>query len=65
MQQQPTIIRRKQAVFNISATPAASGLRVMQVGCGPKSDSTSTLRGGGFRAGRPGTTRTLVYFFTL
>ena len=33
---------------NISAALSESGLKVMQVGCDPKSDSTNTLRGGRF-----------------
>jgi nitrogenase iron protein NifH len=33
---------------NISAALSVSGLRVLQVGCDPKSDSTNTLRGGKF-----------------
>jgi nitrogenase iron protein NifH len=33
---------------NISAALSVGGLKVMQVGCDPKSDSTNTLRGGRF-----------------
>ncbi|WP_019178692.1 nucleotide-binding protein [Methanomassiliicoccus luminyensis] len=33
---------------NISAALSEQGLRVMQIGCDPKSDSTNTLRGGEF-----------------
>jgi nitrogenase iron protein NifH len=33
---------------NISAALSVSGLKVLQVGCDPKSDSTNTLRGGKF-----------------
>lgn len=33
---------------NISAALSTAGLKVMQIGCDPKSDSTNTLRGGRF-----------------
>jgi nitrogenase iron protein NifH len=33
---------------NISAALSENGLKVMQIGCDPKSDSTNTLRGGRF-----------------
>lgn len=39
-------IGKSTTTSNISAALAESGLRVIQVGCDPKSDSTSTLRGG-------------------
>ena len=39
-------IGKSTTTSNISAALADSGLRVMQVGCDPKSDSTNTLRGG-------------------
>jgi nitrogenase iron protein NifH len=39
-------IGKSTTTSNISAALAESGLQVMQVGCDPKSDSTSTLRGG-------------------
>lgn len=39
-------IGKSTTTSNISAALAESGLRVLQVGCDPKSDSTSTLRGG-------------------
>jgi len=41
-------IGKSTTTSNISAALAESGLRVMQVGCDPKSDSTSTLRGGSY-----------------
>ncbi|MBJ6749483.1 nitrogenase iron protein [Geomonas anaerohicana] len=41
-------IGKSTTTSNISAALAASGLRVMQIGCDPKSDSTTTLRGGGY-----------------
>jgi len=41
-------IGKSTTTSNISAALAASGLKVMQVGCDPKSDSTNTLRGGGY-----------------
>lgn len=39
-------IGKSTTTSNISAALAASGLKVMQIGCDPKSDSTNTLRGG-------------------
>jgi nitrogenase iron protein NifH len=39
-------IGKSTTTSNISAALADSGLRVMQVGCDPKSDSTTTLRSG-------------------
>jgi nitrogenase iron protein NifH len=39
-------IGKSTMASNISAALATSGLRVLQMGCDPKSDSTSTLRGG-------------------
>jgi nitrogenase iron protein NifH len=39
-------IGKSTTTSNISAALADSGLKVMQVGCDPKSDSTNTLRGG-------------------
>ena len=39
-------IGKSTTTSNISAALAESGLKVMQMGCDPKSDSTNTLRGG-------------------
>lgn len=39
-------IGKSTTTSNISAALAKSGLKVMQFGCDPKSDSTNTLRGG-------------------
>lgn len=39
-------IGKSTTTSNISAALADEGLRVMQIGCDPKSDSTNTLRGG-------------------
>ena len=39
-------IGKSTTTSNISAALADSGLKVLQVGCDPKSDSTNTLRGG-------------------
>ncbi len=39
-------IGKSTTTSNISAALAVSGLKVMQVGCDPKSDSTNTLRDG-------------------
>jgi len=39
-------IGKSTTTSNISAALAASGRKVLQVGCDPKSDSTNTLRGG-------------------
>lgn len=39
-------IGKSTTVSNVSAALAASGRRVMQIGCDPKSDSTRTLTGG-------------------
>ena len=39
-------IGKSTTTSNIAAALAESGLRVVQIGCDPKSDSTSTLRGG-------------------
>jgi len=41
-------IGKSTTTSNISAALADSGLRVLQLGCDPKSDSTTTLRGGGY-----------------
>jgi nitrogenase iron protein NifH len=41
-------IGKSTTTSNISAALAVSGLKVMQIGCDPKSDSTTTLRGGGY-----------------
>ncbi len=41
-------IGKSTTTSNISAALSVSGLKVMQIGCDPKSDSTSTLRGGGY-----------------
>ncbi|MGA2448557.1 MAG: nitrogenase iron protein NifH [Polyangiaceae bacterium] len=39
-------IGKSTTTSNISAALAVAGLRVIQIGCDPKSDSTNTLRGG-------------------
>ena len=39
-------IGKSTTTSNISAALATSGLKVLQMGCDPKSDSTATLRGG-------------------
>lgn len=39
-------IGKSTTTSNISAALADEGLRVLQIGCDPKSDSTNTLRGG-------------------
>lgn len=39
-------IGKSTTVSNISAALALSGLRVMQIGCDPKADSTASLHGG-------------------
>jgi nitrogenase iron protein NifH len=39
-------IGKSTTTSNISAALGASGLKVLQIGCDPKSDSTNTLRGG-------------------
>ena len=39
-------IGKSTTTSNISAALGAAGLKVLQVGCDPKSDSTNTLRGG-------------------
>lgn len=41
-------IGKSTTTSNISAALSVSGLKVMQIGCDPKSDSTTTLRGGGY-----------------
>ena len=41
-------IGKSTTTSNISAALADQGLRVMQIGCDPKSDSTNTLHGGGY-----------------
>ncbi|GLI39454.1 nitrogenase iron protein [Geobacter hydrogenophilus] len=41
-------IGKSTTTSNISAALSASGLKVLQIGCDPKSDSTTTLRGGGY-----------------
>ncbi len=41
-------IGKSTTTSNISAALADSGLKVLQLGCDPKSDSTTTLRGGGY-----------------
>ena len=54
---------------NISAALSEGGLKVLQVGCDPKSDSTNTLRGGQFiptvldtlRSGKRVATEDIVY----
>lgn len=39
-------IGKSTTTSNITAALSVSGLKVMQIGCDPKSDSTNTLRGG-------------------
>lgn len=41
-------IGKSTTTSNISAALSVLGFKVMQIGCDPKSDSTSTLRGGGY-----------------
>jgi len=41
-------IGKSTTTSNITAALSAQGLKVMQIGCDPKSDSTTTLRGGGY-----------------
>ncbi|MBI1920997.1 MAG: nitrogenase iron protein [Geobacter sp.] len=41
-------IGKSTTTSNISAALSVAGLKVMQIGCDPKSDSTTTLRGGGY-----------------
>jgi nitrogenase iron protein NifH len=41
-------IGKSTTTSNVAAALAESGLRVIQIGCDPKSDSTNTLRGGGY-----------------
>jgi nitrogenase iron protein NifH len=41
-------IGKSTTTSNIAAALAESGLRVVQIGCDPKSDSTVTLRGGNY-----------------
>lgn len=41
-------IGKSTTTSNISAALAESGLKVIQIGCDPKSDSTNTLRGGNY-----------------
>jgi nitrogenase iron protein NifH len=41
-------IGKSTTTSNITAALSVLGLKVMQIGCDPKSDSTSTLRGGGY-----------------
>jgi nitrogenase iron protein NifH len=41
-------IGKSTTTSNISAALSVLGLKVMQIGCDPKSDSTTTLRGGGY-----------------
>ena len=40
-------IGKSTTVSNIAAALAEKGLKVMQIGCDPKADSTSCLHGGG------------------
>ena len=40
-------IGKSTTVSNLSAALAEKGLRVMQIGCDPKADSTASLHGGG------------------
>ena len=40
-------IGKSTTVSNLSAALAEKGLRVMQIGCDPKADSTTSLHGGG------------------
>ncbi|MBQ3638835.1 MAG: AAA family ATPase, partial [Clostridia bacterium] len=39
-------IGKSTTVSNLSAALAERGIRVMQIGCDPKADSTALLRGG-------------------
>ena len=41
-------IGKSTTTSNITAALSTMGLKVMQIGCDPKSDSTTTLRGGGY-----------------
>jgi len=41
-------IGKSTTTSNIAAALAESGLKVVQIGCDPKSDSTNTLRGGSY-----------------
>ncbi|ACM20811.1 iron-sulfur cluster-binding ATPase, NifH/FrxC family [Geotalea daltonii FRC-32] len=41
-------IGKSTTTSNITAALSTLGLKVMQIGCDPKSDSTTTLRGGGY-----------------
>ena len=41
-------IGKSTTTSNITAALSVQGLKVMQIGCDPKSDSTTTLRGGGY-----------------
>jgi nitrogenase iron protein NifH len=41
-------IGKSTTTSNITAALAEAGLRVLQIGCDPKSDSTNTLRGGSY-----------------
>jgi len=41
-------IGKSTTTSNITAALSVLGLKVMQIGCDPKSDSTTTLRGGGY-----------------
>jgi nitrogenase iron protein NifH len=41
-------IGKSTTTSNITAALSVLGLKVMQIGCDPKSDSTNTLRGGGY-----------------
>lgn len=41
-------IGKSTTTSNISAALSVAGLKVLQIGCDPKSDSTTTLRGGGY-----------------
>lgn len=41
-------IGKSTTTSNIAAALAESGLKVVQIGCDPKSDSTNTLRGGNY-----------------
>lgn len=41
-------IGKSTTTSNITAALSSLGLKVMQIGCDPKSDSTTTLRGGGY-----------------
>ena len=55
-------IGKSTTVSNLASAFAANGLKVMQIGCDPKADSTASLHGGkrirGWGAGSISTTTT-------